>query len=158
MSTVVGVIPLSSLLSLATMTMNEKAKSSQFPNSDPSSPRRRRRRLCLCLCRPPSPPPPHPPRHGHKLFLRVHYYHLPPMCFPCCVCVSTSEVVVVERLGKFDRLLPAGLGCICCPCEQKAGTVSFRKFTTCLSSFVHIIALIQNNICHTMPHRRCSTA
>jgi len=48
------------------------------------------------------------------------------MCFPCCVCVSTSEVVVVERLGKFDRLLPAGLGCICCPCEQKAGTVSFR--------------------------------
>lgn len=48
------------------------------------------------------------------------------MCFPCCVCVSTSEVVVVERLGKFDRMLPAGLGIICCPCEQSAGAVSFR--------------------------------
>jgi len=48
------------------------------------------------------------------------------MCFPCCVCVSTSEVVVVERLGKFDRMLPAGLGIICCPLEQNAGSVSFR--------------------------------
>lgn len=48
------------------------------------------------------------------------------MCFPCCVCVSTSEVIVVERLGKFDRMLPAGLGIICCPCEQSAGAVSFR--------------------------------
>mmetsp|Transcript_33569 Transcript_33569/g.80313 ORF Transcript_33569/g.80313 Transcript_33569/m.80313 type:complete len:280 (+) Transcript_33569:197-1036(+) len=48
------------------------------------------------------------------------------MCIPCCVCVSTSEVVVVERLGKFDRLLPPGLGFVVCPCEQSAGTVSFR--------------------------------
>jgi regulator of protease activity HflC (stomatin/prohibitin superfamily) len=48
------------------------------------------------------------------------------MCFPCCLCVSTSEVVVVERLGKFDRMLPAGLGIVCCPCEQSAGSVSFR--------------------------------
>lgn len=48
------------------------------------------------------------------------------MCFPCCVCVSTSEVVVVERLGKFDRMLPAGLGIVCCPIEQNAGSVSFR--------------------------------
>jgi len=48
------------------------------------------------------------------------------MCIPCCVCVSTSEVVVVERLGKFDRMLPAGLGIICCPLEQNAGSVSFR--------------------------------
>jgi len=40
--------------------------------------------------------------------------------------VSTSEVVVVERLGKFDRMLPAGLGIVCCPFEQSAGTVSFR--------------------------------
>ncbi|KAL9190794.1 hypothetical protein ACHAXT_000500 [Thalassiosira profunda] len=48
------------------------------------------------------------------------------MCFPCCICVSTSEVVVVERLGKFDRMLPAGLGIVCCPFEQQAGAVSFR--------------------------------
>jgi len=48
------------------------------------------------------------------------------MCIPCCVCVSTSEVVVVERLGKFDRMLPAGLGFVFCPCEQNAGSVSFR--------------------------------
>lgn len=48
------------------------------------------------------------------------------MCIPCCICVSTSEVVVVERLGKFDRLIPAGLGVVVCPCEQSAGTVSFR--------------------------------
>jgi len=48
------------------------------------------------------------------------------MCIPCCICVSTSDVVIVERLGKFDRLLPAGLGIVCCPCEQNAGSVSFR--------------------------------
>ena len=42
--------------------------------------------------------------------------------------MSTSEVVVVERLGKFDRMIPAGLGVIVCPFEQKAGTVSFRKW------------------------------
>lgn len=48
------------------------------------------------------------------------------MCVPCCICVSTSEVVVIERLGKFDRLIPAGLGVVCCPCEQNAGSVSFR--------------------------------
>jgi len=48
------------------------------------------------------------------------------MCIPCCICVSTSEVVMVERLGKFDRILPAGLGIVCCPCEQNAGAVSFR--------------------------------
>ena len=50
------------------------------------------------------------------------------MCIPCCICVSTSEVVMVERLGKFDRMLPAGLGIVCCPFEQNAGVVSFRKF------------------------------
>ena len=54
------------------------------------------------------------------------------MCIPCCLCVSTSEVVIVERLGKFDRMLPAGLGIVCCPCEQTAGSVSFRK---CLRQF-----------------------
>jgi len=48
------------------------------------------------------------------------------MCIPCCICVSTSEVVVVERLGKFDRLIPAGLGVVVCPCEQTAGKISFR--------------------------------
>jgi len=48
------------------------------------------------------------------------------MCIPVCFCVSTSEAVVVERLGKFDRLLPAGLGVVCCPCEDLAGRVSFR--------------------------------
>lgn len=48
------------------------------------------------------------------------------MCFPCCLTVSTSEAVVVERLGKFDRFIQPGLGFVICPCEQRAGTVSFR--------------------------------
>uniref|UniRef100_A0A6U3U7Z4 Band 7 domain-containing protein n=1 Tax=Skeletonema marinoi TaxID=267567 RepID=A0A6U3U7Z4_9STRA len=48
------------------------------------------------------------------------------MCCPCCLCVSTSEVVVVERLGKFDRFLSPGFNLIWCPCEQHAGSVSFR--------------------------------
>jgi len=48
------------------------------------------------------------------------------MCIPCCICVSTSEVVIVERLGKFDRMIPAGLGFVVCPCEQDAGKISFR--------------------------------
>lgn len=48
------------------------------------------------------------------------------MCVPCCICVSTSEVVVVEQLGKFDRMIPAGLGIVICPCEQVAGKISFR--------------------------------
>mmetsp|Transcript_29878 Transcript_29878/g.63439 ORF Transcript_29878/g.63439 Transcript_29878/m.63439 type:complete len:281 (+) Transcript_29878:169-1011(+) len=48
------------------------------------------------------------------------------MCIPCCICVSTSEVVLVERCGKFDRMIPAGLGVVICPCEQNAGSVSFR--------------------------------
>ena len=73
--------------------------------------------FCLLL------PRPLPPNASYEYILSSST-----MCFPCCVCVSTSEVVVVERLGKFDRLLPAGLGCFFCPCEQRAGIVSFREF------------------------------
>lgn len=51
------------------------------------------------------------------------------MCIPCCICVSTSEVVVVERLGKFDRFIQPGLGIIFCPCEQQSGTVSVRTIS-----------------------------
>jgi hypothetical protein len=40
---------------------------------------------------------------------------------------------MVERLGKFDRMLPAGLGIVCCPFEQNAGVVSFRKFDKLIS-------------------------
>ncbi len=59
------------------------------------------------------------------------------MCIPCCICVSTSEVVVVERLGKFDRFIQPGLGIIFCPCEQQAGTVSVRKISRGLIFFAH---------------------
>merc|ERR1711998_199194 len=45
----------------------------------------------------------------------------------CCVCVSTAEVAVIEKCGKFDRL--GEPGCIClnpCCCEAVASTVSRR--------------------------------
>ena len=51
-------------------------------------------------------------------------------------------MVVVERLGKFDRMIPAGLGVIVCPCEQKAGSVSFRKWCICFYGYKVLIAIV----------------
>jgi len=40
--------------------------------------------------------------------------------------VSTSEVAVIERCGKFDRMAGPGLNCICVPWDMKAGLLSYR--------------------------------
>uniref|UniRef100_A0A7S2BRL8 Band 7 domain-containing protein n=1 Tax=Florenciella parvula TaxID=236787 RepID=A0A7S2BRL8_9STRA len=45
----------------------------------------------------------------------------------CCVqCIQTSEIGIVERLGKYDRLQNAGINFFCCPIEYLAGKVSLR--------------------------------
>jgi len=48
------------------------------------------------------------------------------MCLPCCFCISTSEVGVIEACGKFSRLAQPGLSFIICPWEALVGKVSFR--------------------------------
>ena len=49
------------------------------------------------------------------------------MCFfPLCFTVSTSEVGVIERWGKYDRLAKAGFHVICSPMDQLAGKLSLR--------------------------------
>lgn len=40
--------------------------------------------------------------------------------------ISTAEVGVIERFGKFNRLAPAGLGCAICCVEQLVGRMSYR--------------------------------
>jgi len=45
----------------------------------------------------------------------------------CCFeCIQTSTIGVVENLGKFSRIVPAGLVCIMCPLESVVGRVSLR--------------------------------
>ena len=48
------------------------------------------------------------------------------MVLPCCVCIRTQEVGVVEDLGQFKRLLDPGFHCIPFPLSQVAGTLSLR--------------------------------
>lgn len=48
------------------------------------------------------------------------------MCIPCCFTISTSEVGVIEKWGKFSRLSQPGLGYVMCPMEQLVGRLSFR--------------------------------
>mmetsp|Transcript_7365 Transcript_7365/g.11089 ORF Transcript_7365/g.11089 Transcript_7365/m.11089 type:complete len:283 (+) Transcript_7365:82-930(+) len=48
------------------------------------------------------------------------------MVLPCCVCIHTQEVGVVEDLGNFKRLLDPGLHLIPYPLSQVAGTLSLR--------------------------------
>jgi len=48
------------------------------------------------------------------------------MVLPCCVCVRTQEVGVVEDLGQFKRLLDPGFHFIPFPLSQVAGTLSLR--------------------------------
>jgi len=48
-------------------------------------------------------------------------------CCGCCVCVNESDVVMVERCGKFDRQLTSGASCLWCCCgDEVAGVVSCR--------------------------------
>ena len=140
--------------------MNEKAKSSQFPNSDPSSPRRRRRRLCLCLCRPPSPPPPIHPDTGTNS--SCGYIII--LSHPCSFrAASASRPPKLSSSSGWASLI------VCCPLvlvvfaapanKKRAQYHSVSSLLVCLRLF---ISLIQNNIFHdathdTMPRRRCST-
>jgi len=49
------------------------------------------------------------------------------MClFPTCITISTSEVGLIERFGKFDRLAKAGFHVLCVPIDQLVATLSFR--------------------------------
>lgn len=48
------------------------------------------------------------------------------MCVPCLFTISTSEAGVIERFGKYDRTVQAGLSCIVSPYESLVGRVSFR--------------------------------
>jgi regulator of protease activity HflC (stomatin/prohibitin superfamily) len=48
------------------------------------------------------------------------------MCIPSFFTVSTSEVGVIERWGKINRLVQPGLGFVLCPMEQLVGRLSFR--------------------------------
>lgn len=48
------------------------------------------------------------------------------MCIPCIFTISTAEVGVVERFGKFSRLVQPGLSFVVCPVEQLVGRLSFR--------------------------------
>lgn len=44
----------------------------------------------------------------------------------CPFTISTAEVGVIERFGKYSRLAPAGLGCLICGVEKLAGQLSYR--------------------------------
>jgi len=48
------------------------------------------------------------------------------MVCPCCVCVRTQTVGIVEDLGEFKRLIDPGFHCICWPLQSVAGTLSLR--------------------------------
>jgi regulator of protease activity HflC (stomatin/prohibitin superfamily) len=48
------------------------------------------------------------------------------MVCPCCVCVRTQEVGIVEDLGQFKQLIDPGFHCIFFPLQSVAGTLSLR--------------------------------
>jgi len=48
------------------------------------------------------------------------------MCFPVCFTISTSEVGIIERWGKYDRQAKAGCHCIFAPMDVLVGTLTFR--------------------------------
>lgn len=47
-------------------------------------------------------------------------------CCGCCICISTSNVGVVERFGKFDRVIQPGCSAINCLTENVPGVLSLR--------------------------------
>lgn len=48
------------------------------------------------------------------------------MCVPCFFTISTSEVGIVEKWGKYSRSVQPGLGFVLCPMESLVGRLSFR--------------------------------
>jgi len=48
------------------------------------------------------------------------------MCIPCAFTISTSEAGLIERFGRYERTVQAGLSCVIYPCEALVGRVSFR--------------------------------
>lgn len=48
------------------------------------------------------------------------------MCVPCFFTISTSEVGVIERFGKFSHLANPGLRCIIYPLDSLVGRLTFR--------------------------------
>lgn len=48
------------------------------------------------------------------------------MCIPCFFTISTSEVGIVEKWGKYSRSVQPGLGFVLCPMEALVGRLSFR--------------------------------
>jgi len=48
------------------------------------------------------------------------------MVLPCCVCIHTQEIGIVEDLGSFKKLLQPGFNFIPFPLSQVAGTLSLR--------------------------------
>lgn len=48
------------------------------------------------------------------------------MCIPICFTISTSEVGVIERFGKFSHLALPGLGCILLGMDDLVGRLSYR--------------------------------
>lgn len=48
------------------------------------------------------------------------------MVLPCCVCIRTQEVGVVEDLGQFKRLIDPGFHCIMWPFSSVTGTLTLR--------------------------------
>lgn len=53
------------------------------------------------------------------------------MCIPCFFTISTAEVGVVERWGKFSRLVQPGLNCVICPMEQVCENILGRAWQSC---------------------------
>mmetsp|Transcript_10552 Transcript_10552/g.21701 ORF Transcript_10552/g.21701 Transcript_10552/m.21701 type:complete len:316 (-) Transcript_10552:4796-5743(-) len=54
--------------------------------------------------------------------------YLPPCCGLCCclTCIRTSEYGVLERFGKFERILEPGMHRLIWPMEREAGRISVR--------------------------------
>jgi len=48
------------------------------------------------------------------------------MCIPICFTISTAEVGVIERFGKYKRLASPGLGCTCLCVDHLVGRMSYR--------------------------------
>lgn len=76
------------------------------------------------------------------------------MCIPCFFTISTAEVGIVERWGKFSRLVQPGLNFVVCPMEQLVGRLSFRvqqldvrvETKTLDNVFVHTVVSVQYQI------------
>jgi len=48
------------------------------------------------------------------------------MACPCCVCIRTNTVGIVEECGQFKRLTEPGFHCIIYPIQMVAGVLSLR--------------------------------